>query len=158
MSIIRLVLISMLCVASACGEGLVPAPAPKMPDFNPDLAELAGEWTGSETVAMDDTPVLHRLVSMRLVYAGNTLSIEGVCPDGTGQLGISGSRGTHEWATEMVCPFQEASCTSAIVRYTAVSVEPGERSVTLLLTGTYVGADCGEYIRPVSAVFVLSRT
>ncbi len=108
---------------------------------------FAGDWSGTTTLELHDYWGPLAAWAIALTPSGCTLAIQGVCPDGTGEVDATGSSDFAQWGGSFSCAgVQSADCTSYVVTYTraTATLSPAPNQLTLVATGsTWPAASAG---------------
>ena len=105
----KLALAVVLASAAACGPSLNPA--------------LGGGYYGEWTQTLGESPSQSHEGPLTLAVSGQTLTVSGICPDGSTSIKAIGSGESASWMGTLACPATTVgSCAAAVVTFTSVKV------------------------------------
>lgn len=125
-------------VACACG--------------GPIDARFDGTWEGTSSFAVNSGEPRLNKTTIVVMVTETAVVLTGVCPDGSGTLGLHGSGDSASWTGEVTCssvPFTTCASVSPVLKSAWANLAGGGGSILVKLAGTLTG--CGS-----SASFLLS--
>jgi len=84
---------------------------------------MNGAWQGNWTQWLDDSAGTSSLRQLTLSVTGETVTVSGICPDGSGSITAEGNGDTASWSGNSSCPPATVeSCASGVLSFTLASV------------------------------------
>lgn len=96
---------------TACGPDESAPPSANPPDLVVS-ADFNGRWVGDAVACIPGHGcVTHRDVALILTADGQTLTVSGLCPDGTGAMTATGQHGrSASWSGSVACDYASLGC------------------------------------------------